>query len=42
MLTAALFVLAMTPAGTDTIFQDSFDDAPGGCPAGQQTLADFS
>ena len=43
MLTAALFVLAMTPAGTDTIFQDGFDDAQlSGCPAGRQTLADFS
>jgi len=42
MLTAALLVLAMTPAGTDTIFQDGFDVTPGGCPAGQQMVADFS
>ncbi len=42
MLSAALFVLAMTPAGTDTIFQDGFDDVGGACPANRQTLADFS
>jgi hypothetical protein len=42
MLSAALFLLALTPAGTDTIFEDGFDDAPTGCPANRQELADFA
>lgn len=42
MLSAALLVLAMTPAGTDTIFQDGFDGASSSCPANRQTLADFA
>ena len=41
MLSAALLVLAMTPAGDDTIFQDGFDAAIE-CPAGRQALADFA
>ena len=43
MLSAALFVLAMTPAGTDTIFQDGFDaGGSGDCPAGLQSSGDFA
>jgi hypothetical protein len=41
MLSAALLVLAMTPAGGDTIFQDGFDTVSGDCPPGRQVLADF-
>lgn len=41
MLSAALLVLAMTPAGGETIFQDGFDTVPGDCPPGRQVLANF-
>lgn len=41
MLSAAILVLAMAPAGDDTIFQDDFD-ATSACPAGRQVLADFA
>jgi hypothetical protein len=41
MLSAALLVLAMTPAGDDTIFPDGFDGL-NDCPAGRQYLADFA
>ena len=41
MLSAALLVLAMAPAGDDTIFQDGFDTVSSDCPAGRQVLANF-
>jgi len=41
MLSAALLVLALAPAGDDTIFSDDFD-APSACPPGRQYLADFA
>src|SRR5690348_11656905 len=41
MLNAALLVLALAPAGDDTIFRDDFD-APSACPSGRQDLADFA
>jgi hypothetical protein len=41
MLSAALLVLALTPAGADTIFEDGFDTTSA-CPAGRQLLADFA
>lgn len=41
MLSAALLVLALTPAGTDTIFDDGFDTTSA-CPAGRQLFTDFA